>query len=219
VIAGTPGFARATNQVVNCDDWQAAIAALAAGESTPVDPRWVRAHLSGCATCRARHDELVLDATPSGDDQAGSVLANTVVAHARRIDRRAVHPLLRLALVGCAATLLVVHAPTLVLGDGHHGGEHVARHAAACPVAFAIGLVVVALRPSKARGLLPVIGALAAALLITAAVDIGRGITPIVAEVDHLAEVVGAILVWLTAHTLSRRAPLSPPRRPTLAPT
>jgi predicted anti-sigma-YlaC factor YlaD len=91
--------------------------------------------------------------------------------------------------------------------------EHVARHAAVCPVAFAIALGAVALRPTRARGLLPVTAALAAALLVTAAIDILRGVTPIMAETDHLTEIVGAVLVWLTARSVSHPAPR---RRPFL---
>jgi hypothetical protein len=48
---------------------------------------------------------------------------------------------------------------------------------------------------------------LAAALLVTAAIDVSRGITPIMAETDHLTEIVGAVLVWLTAHSVSHPTP------------
>ena len=120
--------------------------------------------------------------------------------------------MLRAALVVTAATMLALHLPELVRGDGHGVAEHSARHAAACPVAFAIALIVVAMRPSRARGLLPVTAALAAALVITAAIDISRGITPILAEADHLAEISGALLVWLTAHRISHRPARHPVR-------
>ena len=108
--------------------------------------------------------------------------------------------------------MLVLHVPELIRGDGHGVAEHSARHAAACPVAFAIALFVVALRPSRARGLLPVTAALAAVLAITATIDITRGITPILAEVDHLAEIAGAVLVGLTAHRVSHPTPRHPGR-------
>jgi hypothetical protein len=130
-------------------------------------------------------------------------LATRVVRAARRLDRGAVPLVLRIGLLGTAAAMLVLHVPELVFGDGHGAAEHATRHAAACPVAFAIALVVVALRPTRARGLLPVTASLAAALVITAAVDISRNVTPILAEVDHLAEIAGAVLVWLTAHRVS----------------
>jgi hypothetical protein len=61
--------------------------------------------------------------------------------------------------------------------------------------------------------LLPVTAALAAALLVTAAIDILRGVTPIMAETDHLTEIVGAVLVWLTARSVRHPAPR---RRPFL---
>ena len=118
-----------------------------------------------------------------------------------------VAPLLRAALVVTAAVMLAVHLPELFRGGGHDMAEHVARHAAVCPVAFAIALGAVALRPSRARGLLPVTAALAAALLLTGAIDISRRITPIMAETDHLTEIIGAVLVWLTARSVSHPTP------------
>jgi predicted anti-sigma-YlaC factor YlaD len=194
---------------VNCNDWNAAITALATGSTSRFETDEIRAHADRCPTCREHRDALLLGSGPS---PRSPNLATEVVKAARRFDRAAVAPLLRAALVGTAAVMLAVHLPELFRGGGHDVAEHVGRHAAVCPVAFAVALGAVALRPSRARGLLPVTAALAAALLVTAAIDISRGITPIMAEADHLAEVVGAVLVWLTARSVSHPAPR---RRPT----
>jgi hypothetical protein len=88
--------------------------------------------------------------------------------------------------------------------------DTVRRHAVACPFAFAVGLVVVALRPSRARGLLPVSAALAASLVVTATIDISRGVTPILAEADHLTEIASALLVWLNARRVSHPSGRNP---------
>jgi predicted anti-sigma-YlaC factor YlaD len=192
---------------VNCNDWNAAITALVTGSTTRFETDEIRAHADRCPTCRGRRDALLLGSAPP---PRSSDLATEVVKAARRLDRAAVAPLLRGALVITAAVTLAVHLPELVRGGSHDVAEHVARHAAVCPVAFAVALGVVALRPSRARGLLPVTAALAAALVLTAAIDISRGITPIMAETDHLTEVIGAALVWLTARRISHPKDLHP---------
>lgn len=203
---------------MECNDWQTEITALANGEPTLIDAHRVREHVAGCPRCQRHRVALITDPRPidPGPVAQAPQLAETVVRTARKLDRGAVSPILRVALALTATALLVLHAPTLVLGGaGHDTAEHAARHAAACPVAFAIALVAVALRPAKARGLLPVTAALAAALFITGAVDISRGMTPILAEADHLPEIIGALLVWLTAHHLSHPHHRAPARTAT----
>jgi predicted anti-sigma-YlaC factor YlaD len=189
---------------VNCNDWNAAITALATGSPARFDTDEIRAHADHCPTCRGHRDALLLG---SASSPPSSDLATEVVKAARRLDRATVAPLLRTALVVTAAVMLGVHLPELFRSGGHDMAEHVARHAAVCPVAFAIALCAVALRPSRARGLLPVTAALAAALLLTGAIDISRGVTPIMAETDHLTEIIGAVLVWLTARSVSHPTP------------
>jgi hypothetical protein len=203
-VRGNQRIGRDDLHCVNCNEWNAAIAAVAAGTATPFGPDQLREHTDGCATCRRRRDAIVRG---SAFEPGGADLPARVVKEARRLDRAAVAPLLRGTLVAIAMAMLALHLPELVRGSGHHGGEHVARHAAACPVAFAIALLVVAVRPSRARGLLPVTASLAAALLLTGAIDIARGVTPIVAETDHLIEILGAVVVWLTARSVSRPTP------------
>jgi hypothetical protein len=195
---------------VNCNDWNVSIMALATGSTTRFETDEIRAHADCCPTCRQHRDALLLGSAPP---PRSSDLATEVVKAARRFDRAAVAPVLRVALVATGALMLVVHVPDLFRGGDHDMAEHVARHAAVCPVAFAIALGAVALRPTRARGLLPVTVALAAALLVTAAIDILRGVTPIMAETDHLTEIAGAVLVWLTARSVSH--PTTPRPRPT----
>lgn len=189
---------------MNCNEWNEAITALATGSATRFDTDEIRAHADRCPTCRDHRDALLRGSAPPPPSPD---LAAEVVKAARRFDRAAVAPLLRAALVVTGVVMLAVHLPELFRGGDHDTAEHVARHAAVCPVAFAIALGAVAVRPTRARGLLPVTAALAAALLVTAAIDISRGVTPIMAETDHLTEVVGAVLVWLTARSVSHPAP------------
>ena len=100
---------------------------------------------------------------------------------------------------------LVFSLPELVLGENQDASEHSARHLGAFTVAYAVGLLVVVVRPARARTMLPVAAVLAGALLVTAIADLGNGRVPLVDEAQHLPEFVSVVLVWLIAVPSSRR--------------
>jgi predicted anti-sigma-YlaC factor YlaD len=112
--------------------------------------------------------------------------------------------------------IIVFSAPALLLGHSQGSDEHAARHLGSFAVAYAIGLIVVALRPAKARGMLPLTAALAGCLAVTAVIDVAQGRTPALTEVRHIPEVLGLILVWVMA--MPKRLPTDSSRRalPTL---
>ena len=103
--------------------------------------------------------------------------------------------------------------PALVLGDEQGASAHAARHLGAFTAAYGVGLLVVAVRPARARAMLPVAAVLAGALVITAVVDLVDGRIPLVGEAQHLPEVLSVVLVWLLAIPSPRRA------RPAAAPS
>ena len=91
------------------------------------------------------------------------------------------------------------------------------RHLGAFTAAYGVGLLVVAIRPARARTMLPVAAVLAGALLITAVVDMLNGHVPLVGEVQHLPELLSVVLVWLLALPAPRRgARRIRPSQPTL---
>ena len=194
---------------MSCDPWLEAISARADGEDTPIDSRLIDAHLATCASCRAfaanvhdlRRAAAVDVAVPLPD------LAGVVVKAARLADRGSVWWVLRLGLGVVAIQVLVLSTPALLLGHAAGSDAHAARHQGSFAIAYAIGLLVVALRPAKARGMLPLAAALAGCLAITAIIDISDGRTPMVAELHHLPELVGLLLVWLLARPASLPAP------------
>jgi hypothetical protein len=98
----------------------------------------------------------------------------------------------RVLLFVVAAEVIVLSAPSLFDGANHDG-----RHLGAFSVAYGAALVVVAVRPARARTVLPVSMVLAAALTITAVIDLVRGVVPLVDEATHLPELVSVLLVWL----------------------
>ncbi len=126
-------------------------------------------------------------------------MTRRVVKAARLADRNSVWWVLRLGLGVVSVQVIVLSAPALFLGHSAGSDAHSARHLGSFAVAYAIGLLVVALRPAKARGMLPLAAALAGCLAITAIIDISDGHIPAVTEFHHIPEIIGLVLVWLMA--------------------
>ena len=193
---------------MSCSAWRDAISAIADGERPGLDPRLVDAHVARCPECAAFRENVhrlaragLQPAAPMPD------LSRTVVRSARLADRLSVWWVLRLGLLVVAAQIAVFAVPALLFGSSGDAGEHAARHLGSFALAYAIGLVVVATRPARARGMLPLALALAGCLLATAVVDVIRGASPIISEIAHLPELFGLVLVWLLAAGPTRRAP------------
>ena len=198
---------------MTCDPWREAISAAADGEPTAIDPRLVDAHLERCPDCRAFaasvHELRRAAAVGVAVTPPMSNLSGTVVKAARAADRGSVWWVLRLALGVVSVQIIVLSLPALLLGHSSGSDSHAARHLGSFSVAYAIGLLVVALRPAKARGMLPVAAALAGCLAITAVIDVVEGHTPAIAEIDHIPEVIGLVLLWALAIPKRLPAPTS----------
>ena len=131
-------------------------------------------------------------------------LSRSVIARVAAEDR-ASHPLwLRLSLLLTAVGIIAVGAPKLLWADSHMT-DHAARHLGAFTVAYGVGLLVLVVRPARARAFLPVAAVVAGGLLITATVDVARGGTPILGELKHVLEFASVGIVWLLAPRLPRR--------------
>ncbi len=195
--------------MVTCDRWRDAISADRDGEDPGIERRLVDAHLSRCPACRSfaasaglgtgRPVELV------GAPESTSELPRQVARIAAIADRAATWSIVRALLAVVAVDILVLSLPALVLGDEQETSAHAARHLGAFTVAYAVGLLVVVVRPARARTMLPVAEVLAGALLVTAVVDLANGRVPLVDEAQHLPEVLSVVLVWLIAVPSPRR--------------
>jgi predicted anti-sigma-YlaC factor YlaD len=208
---------------VTCDRWREAISAAHDGEDTAVGTRRLAAHLATCAACRA-----FADAVAASDDRAAPrpvvVAAFTEPDLARRVarlaavaDRTAAWSVVRALLGVVAVEILVFSVPDLVLGDDSEARAHATRHLGAFTVAYAVGLLVVVVRPARARTMLPVAAVLAGALLITAVVDMTNGRVPLFEEAQHVPEVLSLALIWLVAVPGPRRRARHEHQRPTSA--
>lgn len=210
-----------------CDRYRDAISAIVDGEDPGLDRRIVEAHLSHCADCatfrssseavrrRLRVAAVEPDAVEShGRDSHGRDshvdVSRRIARLAAAADRSGSRRGVRLLLVVVAAEIMIISVVDLARAGGGPGEVHGVRHLAAFTIAYAVLLVVVAVRPARARTALPVAAVLAGALAISAVVDLVSGRIPLVDEAMHLPEIVSVLLIWMLATTQhderSRRA-------------
>jgi len=184
---------------MDCDTIQAAVSARADGEPADVAGAVIEWHLRSCADCAgfaAAVDELT---APRSSRERFDV-SPQVVAMARRVDRGGVWWGMRAALFLVSAGELALAIPDLVArASAVNGDIHMQRHLGAFQIAFAVGLMVVALRPAKARALVPLTAALALAMVGASIADIAQGVAPALGEAQHSLELAGLALVWLLA--------------------
>jgi predicted anti-sigma-YlaC factor YlaD len=190
---------------MSCDQVRTALSALVDGEEPGLSRADLRTHVASCAACAAfaeRTDALrrmtLLAPAPEVPDHTEAI----VHALDLPVDRRPTALRCSLAFIGCVQ--LVVALP-LLAGVANDMTVHDARHLAALDIAVAAGFLVAALRPSRIGGLLPVVAAMVAALLVGAVLDVISGTVHASAETPHLLAGAGLLGVWL----LSR-----PPFRP-----
>lgn len=186
----------------SCEHCRESISARFDHEAGPVPADELAEHLRSCPGCAAYearvgalHRATRVRAAEAVPDLVGAILAATPVAGA---PGRAARPVsvARWALGTLALTMVVVSLPVLLMPAGAAEGLHTTRELGAFQLALAVGLLTAAVQPSRAWGLLPLAGVLAAALVVTATVDVLAGFTSLQAESIHLLEVAGIGLLW-----------------------
>ena len=192
---------------MECTRWREAVSARLDGEDPGIDPALVDAHLARCAGCRAfasaaadAHRAQRVGVAPAVPDLSRRV--RKAVALADRASRWSV---VRALLVVVAVQIIGFSLPALIFGDEHETATHAARHLGAFTAAYGVGLLVVAVRPARARTMLPVAAVLAGALVITASSTWSTADVPLVGEAQHLPELLSVVLVWLLAVPAPRR--------------
>jgi predicted anti-sigma-YlaC factor YlaD len=206
---------------MTCERWIDAISAMADGEDPGLDPRLVEAHIARCPSCRAFRADVDamqgptrLSVAPVMPDLSGRVTKLAALA-----DRASAWGAVRVLLAVVAVQIIVLSLPGLVLGEQGDSAPHDARHLGAFGIAYAVALLVVVVRPARARSILPVAAILGGALLITAVVDVVQGRAPLLGETVHIPEMLSVLLVWLLAAPVGRRRTArrqSPGRSPAL---
>jgi predicted anti-sigma-YlaC factor YlaD len=197
---------------MDCERCRTALSAELDGEAPGAPAASVEAHLAGCAACRefaagARRLHRAARVTPAEavPDLSAPILRAIDRSRPTTVDDRT--QFLRVCVAVVAVIQLAMALPVLLLGDDANLPDHVARHLGSFAVALGVGLLVVAWRPDRAAGLLPVIGVVVVCLLASSAADIASGRAAPGTEVSHAPELVGLVAVWLLA-----RSPV-PPRR------
>lgn len=184
--------------MTSCERWREAVSAAADGEETGLDPGLVEAHLARCASCRSfatvvdRSRRLSFAAVTPMPDLSPRVARLAAVAY-----RAARWRMLRLLLAAVAVQIVVISIPALLVVDQPSPALHSTRHLGAFTLAYAVGLLVVAVVPARARTMLPVAAVLAATLVISAVFDLFAGRISLSGEMAHLPEVLSVMLVWL----------------------
>lgn len=172
------------------------------GETTTVAPAVVDRHLAGCQSCRAwaaaadgLHRRTRLAVAPFATDLTARVLAS--VANDRAGSGRPARSTMpvRAALVLLAVVQLLLSGPVLLLGHDHSAPIHIAHEVGSFDAALAIGLLLAALRPRLASGMLPLVAAITGLLLVTAGSDIAVGRTDLADEAPHLLDLLGFLLL------------------------
>lgn len=193
---GEHGFEAAA---IDCSSAPEALSADLDGELGVAQRRALDTHLAGCAPCRALRDDLRLlhramrlrPAEPVPD------LSARILAVANP-PRPGSGEWIRTALLVIALGQLALAVPGL-LGRTDGTTVHVARHLGSLELAFSLGLVYAVWRPVRAFGLLPMAGALAAAMSVTSALDIAQGRAAAMGEAHHVLDVAGLVLLWALA--------------------
>jgi predicted anti-sigma-YlaC factor YlaD len=207
---------------VICEDVREALSAELDGEAAPAESASraaLDAHLDRCPACVAWADaahaitrRVRLGAARDVPDLTAAVLATwNSPTRTRRSPwwRRGVTA--RVALAALAVAQFVVTFPQLWLGHDNDTATHPAHELGSLGAAFAVGLAAAALRPARARALVPIVGAGGLALVATAIADLISKRTVISDELPHLIVVAGW-LVLLGLAAIERRLP----GRPTL---
>jgi predicted anti-sigma-YlaC factor YlaD len=201
---------------MNCDQIREAASALMDGEPSPVTQREITRHTDRCAACQEwmRLSQLVtrqarMSLVPAANDLTETVMvAAAAGAQRRRREDWAVRGGLGLV----AGLQLALAVPILLLGHDREAPLHVAHEMGSFDAAIAIGLIAAVKRPARAVGMLPLVGAIALLLCVTAGLDLAAHRTSFSDEAPHLLCVAGWALLYRLAVISRDSRPADPAR-------
>ena len=192
---------------MSCANVRVALSARLDGE--PAEVPGVDDHLLGCPACvrwsegveavtasvRARYDvtpDLTARVLAAAAEEDRLAAARRSVAQAGR--RR----MLRWAVGVAAVVQLLLAIPALLTAAGVTTVDavHTSREMASFDIAVAVGFLLAAVRPERARAFVPVAVVLSICLGMTSLMDISTGLTGGVDEAGHMVALLQAILLW-----------------------
>jgi predicted anti-sigma-YlaC factor YlaD len=193
-----------------CTDVRASLSAGLDGEVPALPPDVVDHHLRTCAGCRTWGEQVTalhrgLRVQPAGPepDRTEEILA--ALPRRRPVVDERVRSLrivtLVIAIVQFAASVPLLFASDTAMAGHVMDDGHLERHIGVFALAMAVGLLVVAWHPERARAMLPILGVLVAGLIWSCFGDIWAG-RPVPGNlVAHGADIAGLAAVWLLART------------------
>jgi len=183
---------------------------ISVGESLAIE-----SHLGSCQACLQHavamstlHRSIWLQPAEYIPDLSTKIIARS------HPPRAGVGEWIRWALMVVGLTELVLSLPALIFGADSSAPVHVARHVGSLGVAFVIGLVYVAWKPTRAYGLLPFGAALGGCMLVSSVLDLINNETALLDESTHLFEFLGIILLWRLAGAPRPKLPQLPNSKP-----
>ncbi len=117
-------------------------------------------------------------------------------------------------MAAAAVVQLALAIPALIsalVGGSDAAGLHASREMASFDVAVAVGFLLAAARPARARVFLPVAVVLAGCLAATSGIDLARGATSLNHEIGHLVALAQAGLLWALTRSQASPAPPADP--------
>ena len=191
---------------MDCSQIRFALSANLDGEDPGLPNVVVDHHLDACAGCRTWSAE-VADFHRTLRVGPAAIEADRTEAILAALPRRGAAPgrdervrTLQWVTVILAIVQLAGAIP-LLLGHGDEMHGHFARHIGVFTAAMAIGLLVVARRPDRARAILPMLAVLVAGLVWSCLDDLISGRPVPGSAIAHGLDVAALGLVWLLAHT------------------
>jgi predicted anti-sigma-YlaC factor YlaD len=191
---------------MDCTHAREAISALLDDEPAGVEPAELSLHVAECADCRVWREgahevtRRVRLAPADPAPNASPELLATVRNEMRRGSqtRRPV-AVTRLALVVIAVAQIAMTVPALILGSDREAPLHVAHEMGSFGMALAVGFLIVAWQPIRARGMHMLVGVAALLLIVTAVIDLLAGRTSLSDEAPHLLVLAGWALMYRIA--------------------
>jgi predicted anti-sigma-YlaC factor YlaD len=176
------------------------------GEPSGVPDHLIDEHVGGCPGCAEWQQQAMALATRTAEpieapDLVAPVLAAVRSEEARAGVRRRRATATRFSLGALALVQLALSVPGLILGHDHTAPIHVAHEVGSFDAALALGLLLAALWPRLAAGMLPLVAAITGLLLLTAGSDVAAGRTAALTESPHLLDLAGLLLLMRLAVT------------------
>ena len=190
---------------VTCATVRESVSADLDGEVAPLGNTEVSRHLRVCDACggfaTAAHDaagRVRVAAAQEVPDLTAAIMTGLANEPTSSSAAWVVRLRLIVAMVGIAQMLLAAPLVGGIVGADPHLG----RDLAALQVALGVGLILAAVQPHRAAGVLPVLAVVAGTTVVLAAIDVVGGMTTWTAELVHVSELIGVLALWALTRVL-----------------